>query len=208
MALNVGPDFKQRWLGAPEAVRQAYLDDLQRICEVLQPEASLDTWVEYDLQQQQKSLAKIDEAYAELKARLIEEAKIRHQHALEKKLEEKRARQDAYEKQLLLDEERKFAAETEKLERLKDHLDLETRQYASRYTKNPDGIGYYLAHTLNLSDRDVVDQIESLKIRLELESDTLIEQAVTVFRAKLHLAAKEEIEYLIQNSMPKTNSQN
>ena len=28
MTLNVGQDFKKRWLGAPEAVREAFLNDL------------------------------------------------------------------------------------------------------------------------------------------------------------------------------------
>ena len=200
MALNVGPDFKQRWLEAPEAVRQAYLDDLQRICEVLKPETALDTWIEYDLQQQQKSLETIDTAYAELKARLIEEAKVRRQQALEKKIAEKRAEEEAYAQQLLIDEEEKVAAETEKLSKLKNQVDLEIRQYSSRYAKNPDSLGYFLTHHLNLSENDAVDQIDSLKIRLELEADTLVEQAVTAFRAKLHAAAQEEIEYLIQNS--------
>ena len=199
MALNVGPDFKQRWLEAPEAVRQAYLDDLQRICDVLKPETLLDKWVVDDQQKQQKSLEKIDDAYAELKARLIEEAKIRHQEALERKLKQKRAEQEAYAKQLLIDEERRFAAETLKLEKLRYTVDHEIRQYASRYTKNPNSVGYYLTQTLNRPEHEVIDQIDSLKIRLELEADTLIEQAVTIFRAKLHTATKEEIEYLLQN---------
>ena len=33
MALNVGPDFKQRWLNVPEAVRQTFIDDLGRVCD-------------------------------------------------------------------------------------------------------------------------------------------------------------------------------
>ncbi|ALH94593.1 cell division protein BlhA [Acinetobacter equi] len=206
MALNVGPDFKQRWLEAPEAVRQAYLDDLQRICEVLKPETALDTWIEYDLAQQQKSLETIDTAYAELKARLIEEAKIRRQQALEKKLAEKRAEEEAYAQQLLIDEEQKRIVETEKLSKLKDNVDLEIRRYASRYSKNPDSLGYFLTHHLNLSEHDAVEQIDSLKIRLELEADTLIEQTVQAFRAKLHAAAQDEIAYLLENSKIKKDN--
>ena len=70
VALNVGQDFKQRWLEAPEAVRQAYLDDLHRIFDILKPEVQLQAWIERDKQEQQKSLQKIDVAYAELKAKL------------------------------------------------------------------------------------------------------------------------------------------
>ncbi len=43
MALNVGPDFKQRWLNVPDAVRQAFIDDLSRVCDVLKPETGLPT---------------------------------------------------------------------------------------------------------------------------------------------------------------------
>lgn len=55
MALNVGPDFKQRWLDVPDAVRQAFLDDLQRICAVLKPESNIQKWLEKDAQAQPRS---------------------------------------------------------------------------------------------------------------------------------------------------------
>ena len=35
------PDFKQRWLNVPDAVRQAFIDDLSRVCDVLKPETGL-----------------------------------------------------------------------------------------------------------------------------------------------------------------------
>ena len=93
MTLNVGSDFKQRWLTAPQAVRQTFMDDLHRICEVLQPETQLHHWIAEDQRAQQQSHEKIEQAYAELKARLIEEARQRRQLALEKKLEQQRAEQ-------------------------------------------------------------------------------------------------------------------
>lgn len=200
MALNVGPDFKQRWLKAPEAVRQAYLDDLQRIYDVLKPETSLDDWIAYDEKQQQYSLEKIDVAYAELKAQLIEEAKIRHQKALEKKLADKRAEQEAYAAQLQKDEELKFAKETERLAQLRQNLDQEIHQYASRYTRNPEKIESHFNKAALTANLDIHSDLENLKIRLELEADLLIDQAITVLRAKLHAAAQEEIEYILKNS--------
>ncbi len=81
MALNVGPDFKQRWLNVPEAVRQTFIDDLSRICDILKPE--------------QESERKIEEAYAQRKAELIEAARIRRQLALEQALADKRAAEQA-----------------------------------------------------------------------------------------------------------------
>jgi hypothetical protein len=39
-----------------------------------------------------------------------------------------------------------------------------------------------------------------VRLRLELEAETLIEHAVTSFRAKLHAVAQDEIEYILKNS--------
>ncbi|MDY6456647.1 hypothetical protein SKM57_08070 [Acinetobacter faecalis] len=196
VALNVGQDFKQRWLEAPEAVRQAYLDDLHRIFDILKPEVQLQAWIERDKQEQQKSLQKIDVAYAELKAQLIEEARIRHQQALEKKLEDKRAEEAAFAKQLQLDEERKFAEQAKELQIIRQDLVQETQSYTSRYEKNPKNI----ADNLSVKDSEMLSELDSVRIRLELEAESLIEQAVTVFRAKLHAATQEEIEYILKSS--------
>ncbi|MBP7783056.1 MAG: hypothetical protein KA038_01370 [Acinetobacter sp.] len=196
MALNVGQDFKQRWLEAPEAVRQAYLDDLHRIFDILKPEVQLQAWIERDKQEQQKSLQKIDVAYAELKAKLIEEARIRHQQALEKKLEDKRAKEAAFAKQLQLDEERKFAEQAKELQIIRQDLVQETQSYTNRYEKNPKNI----ADNLSVKDSEMLSELDSVRIRLELEAESLIEQAVTVFRAKLHAATQEEIEYILKSS--------
>ena len=196
VALNVGQDFKQRWLEAPEAVRQAYLDDLHRIFDILKPEVQLQAWIERDKQEQQKSLQKIDVAYAELKAKLIEEARIRHQQALEKKLEDKRAEEAAFAKQLQLDEERKFAEQAKELQIIRQDLVQETQSYTSRYEKNPKNI----ADNLSVKDSEMLSELDSVRIRLELEAESLIEQAVTVFREKLHAATQEEIEYILKSS--------
>jgi len=48
VALNVGQDFKQRWLNVPDAVRQAFIDDLNRVCNVLKPETNIQKWLEKD----------------------------------------------------------------------------------------------------------------------------------------------------------------
>ena len=196
VALNVGQDFKQRWLEAPEAVRQAYLDDLHRIFDILKPEVQLQAWIERDKQEQQKSLQKIDIAYADLKAQLIEEARIRHQQALEKKLEDKRAEEAEFAKQLQLDEEQKFAEQAKELQLIRQDLVQETQSYTNRYEKNPKSI----ADNLSVKDSEMLSELDSVRIRLELEAESLIEQAVTAFRAKLHAATQEEIEYILKSS--------
>jgi len=75
VALNVGQDFKKRWLNAPEAVRQTYQDDLARICDLLLPQTPIQTWTQHEENAQQRSQQRIDQAYADLKAELIEQAR-------------------------------------------------------------------------------------------------------------------------------------
>ncbi|WP_075174916.1 cell division protein BlhA [Acinetobacter indicus] len=200
MALNVGPDFKQRWLTAPEAVRQTFIDDLHRISEVLQPDSDLKRWVEYDQQQQQQSFQKIDQAYAELKIQLIEEARIRRQQMLEQRLAQQRADQAAYVQALYQDELQQFAAQTETLASLRTQLDQEILDYTARYQKNPENGSFNFAKGMRIADEQILSELDSVRVRLELEAETRIEEAVQQFRSQLQAAAQEEIEYILKHS--------
>lgn len=51
-----------------------------------------------------------------------------------------------------------------------------------------------------IKDEQIQSELESVRVRLELEAESMIEQAVTVFRAKLHAIAQDEIEYILKNS--------
>ncbi len=201
MALNVGQDFKQRWLDVPDAVRQAFMDDLHRVCNVLKPETNIQKWLEKDHEAQKQSFEKIERAYVERKAQLIEEARMRKQRALEQSLENKRAEQVAYAQALKLDEERQFAEQTQTLAFIRQTLDHETQVYTARYHKNPAGSALNFAKGMrSIPDTKILSELESVRLRLELEAETLIDQAVTVFRAKLHQASQEEIDYILKNS--------
>ncbi|WP_374664501.1 hypothetical protein [Acinetobacter sp.] len=200
MALNVGPDFKQRWLNVPEAVRQTFIDDLGRICDVLKPESSTQQWLEQDQKQQALSFQRIETAYAERKAQLIEEARIRKQQALERALEKKRAEQHAYAEQLKQDELRQYAEQTQTLALIRQTIDRDTLTYTSRYHKNPESSPFNFAKGLSVPDNQMLSELESVRVRLELEVETQIEQAVSAFRAKLQAAAQEEIDYILKNS--------
>lgn len=200
MALNVGPDFKQRWLNVPEAVRQTFIDDLGRICDVLQPDSNVQQWLEHDQKRQALSFERIETAYAEHKAQLIEEARIRKQQALERSLEKKRAEQLAYAERLQQDELRQFAAQAQTLALIRQTIDRDTQTYTSRYHKNPESAPFNFAKGLSVSDQEMLSELESVRLRLELEAETQIEQAVAAFRAKLQAAAQEEIEYVLKNS--------
>lgn len=202
VALNVGQDFKKRWLNAPEAVRHTYQQDLARICDLLEPQTPIQLWVLNDEKAQLESQQKIEQAYADLKAELIEQARIRRQLALEKSLADKRASEAAYAAELQADEVRKFNEQTETLHTLRSHLEQEVADQTARYQKNPETpvVNYSAGVKLSITDDQILSELESLRIRLELEAESLIEHSVTAFRAKLNSAAQEEIEYILKNS--------
>lgn len=200
MTLNVGQDFKKRWLGAPDAVRQAFLDELSRVSDLLQPQSNIETWLDNDQRAQQVAQLKIEQAYADEKARLIELARLRKQIALEKSLAEKRAQQEAYNQQLLKDELLRFQQQTLALNSLGEEINQQTHQYSERYSKNPDSVIDYSSGKFQLSDDKIATELESIRLRLELEAETHIEEAVKSLREKLKIAAFEEIEYILKNT--------
>ena len=202
MALNVGQDFKKRWLNTPETVRQTYQEDLARICDLLLPQTQIQTWVHHEEKAQLRSQQRIDQAYANLKAELIEQARVRKQLALEKALEEKRTAEAAYAAQLQADELNQFEQQTENLVALRHHIDQEIAQQTERYQANPEqpSIDYAQGQRVQIDDQQIRSELESVRVRLELEAESLIEQAVTVFRAKLHALAQDEIDYILINS--------
>lgn len=201
MTLNVDQDFKTRWLAAPDAVRQSFFDDLNRICDLLNPTTDIQKWIDNDQRAVQVAQLQIEQTYADLKAQLIEKAKIRKQLALEKSLAEKRAQQHAYNQQLQQDEIQQFQAQTESLVALRQAIDAEIDQYSERYSKNPEQSAIdYAQPRQQIPDEAIVSELESVRLRLELEAETLIEDAVNAFRSKLQTAAQEEINYILKNS--------
>ena len=201
MTLNVGQDFKKRWLDTPEAVRQTFVDDLNRICDLLSPITDIPNWLDNDQRQMQVAQLKVEQAYADLKAQLIEEARLRKQLALEKSLAEKRAQQQAYNSALIKDELLQFEQQKQTLQNLRQQIDSEILEYSDKYTKNPDTPAIdYANGQFRVDDTQIISELESVRLRLELEAETQIEQAVEAFRAKLQTAAKEEIEYILANS--------
>ena len=201
MVLNVGQDFKKRWLNTPEAVRQTFIDDLNRICDLLNPVTDVSNWLNNDQRHQQIAQLKIEQAYADVKAQLIEDARVRKQQALEKSLAEKRAKQHAYNLKLQQDEIQQFENQRLALQDLRQNIDLEITEYSEKYNKNPETTATdYANGQFRLADTQITSELESLRLRLELEAETQIEQTVALFRDKLQIAAKEEIEYIIAHS--------
>lgn len=200
MTINVGQDFKKRWLKAPEVVRQAFLDDLTRISNLLQPDTNIQNWIDFDKRSQQVAHVKIEQAYADEKARLIEEERLRKQQALEASLEKKRAQQQAFAQSLLQDEAEQFRQQTESLEQLRTVIDAEILGYSRRYHENTP---VELSKTLQVKQRDdqtTLSGIETLRLRLELEAESVIEENLSILKQKLKIAATEEIELILKQS--------
>lgn len=201
MALNVGQDFKKRWLDAPVAVRQAFIDDLSRITELFDAKTKdINAWLEYDKRSLQVAGLKVEQAYTDLKNTLIEEAKVRKQQALETSLAQKRLEQSEYNQQLLKDEARQYQAQTESLQVIRENLDAEIQAYTAQFSKNPALGVVALAQSLTTTTTakpPIENELENIKIMLELEFEEIIEQTVNTFRAKLKDATQGEIEAIL-----------
>lgn len=197
MSLNVGVDFKQRWAAAPETVRQIFLEDLNRICELLEPSSDIELWQKQDHNAEQMAKVRIQKAYAQLKAELIEQARIQKQKALEAALAQKRAEQAAFAAALQADEQQQFQAQTAVLQALASDLNAEVGVQMQRY--NASSL-HTAAQQFNYQQALNPLPKHQLQQQLQLQADQLIEQAVTVFRAKLHHTAQREIERLLLES--------
>lgn len=199
MTLNVGSDFKQRWLGAPEAVRQTFLDDLNRVCDLLKPDTNIEMWQKLDEQAQKQSITRIQQAYVDRKLQLIADARLRKQKQLEQRLEQKRNAQALYAEQLLIDEEQQFKGQNHALILIRHSLEQQLNTYISRYHKNPDYPAINFSKGM-MTDHSHLSERESLRLRLELEAEAHIEHSVAIFREKLQKAAQEEIDYALKNA--------
>lgn len=197
MTLNVGQDFKKRWLNAPEIVRHTLLEDLTRIGELLKVETNLNHWLDHDLRSQQISQLKIEQAHIALKEELIEAARQRKQKALEQSLAEKRAEQQAYAEQLRQDEVEQFQQQLLDLNTLKDRIDEETTAYSNRFHKVTVA-NNVTSNTPVLANSYDEEEIASIRLRLELESEQIIQQALSALKVNLQQAAQEEINFILK----------
>ena len=201
VALDVGQDFKSRWLNAPEIVRQTLLDDLTRIGDLLNVQTDIAHWIDQDRRAQQISQLKIEQAHADLKAELIEAARQRKQQALEQMLADKRAQQQAYAKQLQQDEVQQFQQQTLLLNTLREKIDAETQAYSQRFSKVAITTLSHEAQTMpsaqEIRFQHSEQEIANVRLRLELESEQIIQQALSDLKENLQQAAQEEIRFIL-----------
>lgn len=211
MALDIGEDFKTRWLNTPQAARQTYIDDLSRICELLTPESDIDEWKASDELAQTTSEQKIQRAYEVLKAQMIEDARCREQKRLEDKIFKQRKAEDEYLKNLQLDERLQEQSQVEQLKSLQNKLNTETKSYSSRYQKQSfaSASSQTSDKALKLNHVQLQQVIENIQLRLELEAEGLIEhiqKSVESFNQNLQQAAEEEVKILLEENKTKNSA--
>ena len=197
MALNLGANFSQRWLATPAAVRQTLLDDLGRACDVLLPLTDTKAWIAHDQVAQQTAQMVIEQAYADLKAELIEAARLRKQLALNAKLDAKRAAQAAYAAAMFADEDAQIEQQNQELGKLQQYIQDDLQLYLARYRKNPKS-NLVFGGRVRVVDQENLSALENLRLRLELEAESMILAKLTDFKAQLEHAAQEEIEYILK----------
>jgi HD-GYP domain-containing protein (c-di-GMP phosphodiesterase class II) len=200
VTLNVGQDFKQRWLATPLAVRQVYLDDLARICDLLQPEMDSHKWLEQDQRAIVDSETRIQQGYLDYQAELLAAKRLRERLALEAKLAQKRALAKQKEAELALEEQRKQQAQNQLLNVLRQQQAQALTTYIARYQKNPEQNYPHFNKAFKVPDTSMLSELESVRLRLELEAESMIESKVAELRRMLQAAAKEEIALALKNS--------
>ena len=83
---------------------------------------------------------------------------------------------------------------------MRQSVDQEISSYTARYEKTPEQALDYAKGKFGIDDSQIVSELESVRLRLELEAETLIEESVASYRSKLQAAAQEEIDYILKNS--------
>lgn len=202
MTLNVGQGFKQRWLDAPEALRQGMLDELYRVCDLLSTDVTLEQWKAHDQRAMQIAQLNIEQAYATQKAELIEAARLRKQHKLEQSLADRRQQQQDYIQQLQQDEVNRQNQHNQDLRLIAVQVAQESRLYSARYTANPTQAQATTASLDLNSQQRLMAEIENIRIRLELEAETLIEQTLNSFKNQLITAVQDEVELIRAQILP------
>ena len=196
MTLNVGQGFKQRWLDAPEALRQGMLDELYRVCDLLTSDLTVEQWNDHDQRAMQIAQLSIEQAYATQKADLIETARVHKQQKLEQSLAKKRSQQQHYAEQLQYDEVKQFQQQSQDLKAIAEQVAEDSLRYSARYQFNKIPTTSYSAPLNQSTQQRVIEEIETIRLRLELEAETLIEDAFNAFKDKLKSAVQEEIEFI------------
>ena len=113
---------------------------------------------------------------------------------------DKRAAEQAAIAQLYQDEQRKFTEQTQALADINLSLETEMQHYVARYQKTPEHSFDFAQGRIQIQDHTILSELESVRLRLELEAETVIEQTINALREQMRVAAQEEIDYILKNS--------
>lgn len=201
MSLNIGENFKQRWLDTPEPVRQIFCDELQHICDLLEPDTQFHKWQHQEAILQQKHRKIIEQAYEQLKqeilteqARVAEERRQQRQAELEQQLADKRALEAARLELLRVQEQHKIQQDQLQLQQIAKDLEHDLRVQSAAE------IARFEATQSKQFNRQKLS-LEEIKLRLEIEAEQMIDQMLQDVKQQLKLAAKEEIDLLLTQQL-------
>lgn len=201
MSLNIGENFKQRWLDTPEPVRQVFCDELKHICDLLEPDIQFHKWQHQEAILQQRHRKIIEHAYEKLKqdilaeqARLAAERKRQRQAELEQQLADKRALEAARLELLHIQEQQKCQQDQLQLQQIAKDLEQELRVQSAAE------IARFEAQQSKQFNRQKLS-LEEIKLRLEIEAEQMIDQMLRDVKQQLKLAAKEEIDLLLTQQL-------
>lgn len=186
-------DFQQRWHNTPMIIRQVYQNDLARIEQLFDLDTEFTEWKEQEKDARQYSQQLIEQSYQEIIADLTQRNQELTQLILEKRLNQKRAEEQAHLEALEQEEQQRIVQQDKQLLVLNQKLQNEREAYVDRYLPN-------MPHTTYLTE---VSQQEDLRLRLEMEAELLIQATVQQFRQQLRQIAKEEIDYLLKQEEKK-----
>ena len=105
------------------------------------------------------------------------------------------------------DEERQFEQQTESLIALASPSSIRKLHNTLNVIRCPEqpSVDYAQGQRVVIEDQQILSELESVRVRLELEAESLIEQAVTVFRAKLHALAQGNWLHIEKQSVLRRN---
>lgn len=186
---NFDKDFNRRWAETPAMVRQVLQNDLARLEQLLDPDTDFEKWKTQELKSRLQSNQMIEQTYLDIKQNLKLTKQNLLQMVLEKKLAQKRADEIAHQQKLQQEEIQQNLKQIQTLQHIGTQVQQESQNYAERYHKT-------MSSTVPLNPTDQ-NYIENLRLHLEFETETFIQQAVQDYRQSLRQIAQEEIEVLL-----------
>lgn len=200
MALQIGQDFKQRWLNTPVAARQTYIDDLTRICNLLSEDVQLDEWQAQEQQAQAQAKEQIKQAYQDLATQIREDARLKHRKQIELRLAQQRQKQQEFMASLEQQFQHHATEQKQHLQHAKQQLEQNTQDNIAQYAPAPLTPTVSNTESVALSQPAVQQALENVQVRLELEAEELIahiQQSIQAFNSNLQKAAEEEVELIL-----------